>query len=236
MVKREITKIYVILLISLLCHINLSSQTIERYKREDVEWLDIWLPNVNKTGLPRILLIGNSITRQYYPEVQKLLSSTAYVDRISTSKSLGDHALLEEISLVLSYGDYDIIHVNNGMHGWDYSEEEYSEALPNLYNLIRKRAKKAKIIWATTTPIRSTKEMGKFNIRNERVKKRNRIVIDFFKDKKVYINDLYKIAVKDSTFYSLKDGIHPNSFGVSALANEVARILKYTLNKNSDFI
>lgn len=223
---------YLIFLIALFWCVEISSQNIEKTKRESIEWLDVWLPNTNKTDLPRILLIGNSITRQYYPEVEKLLLGKAYVDRLSTSKSLGDFALLEEISLILSYCNYDIIHISNGMHGWDYSEEEYGAALPLLYNLIRKSAPEAKIIWATTTPILSTKERGKFNPRNERVKMRNRLLLEFLDGKDVYINDLYDIAVRDSTFYSLKDGIHPSSYGVKALAIEVIGKINNILKNN----
>jgi hypothetical protein len=31
--------------------------------REDIEWLDAWLPHTNDHGLPYVLLIGDSITR-----------------------------------------------------------------------------------------------------------------------------------------------------------------------------
>lgn len=59
-------------------------------KRETVEWIDVWLPHTNDDKLPRVLLIGNSITRGYYPKVEKLLKGKAYVARLTTSKSLGD--------------------------------------------------------------------------------------------------------------------------------------------------
>ena len=29
--------------------------------REDIEWLDVWMPHTNDTLLPRVLYIGNSI-------------------------------------------------------------------------------------------------------------------------------------------------------------------------------
>lgn len=72
--------------------------------REDIEWLDVWLPHTNDHQLPRVLLIGDSITRGYYPDVEKALAGPAYVARLSTSKSLGDPALLKEIALILSEG------------------------------------------------------------------------------------------------------------------------------------
>src|ERR1700744_2027415 len=83
--------------------------------RENIEWLDVWIPDTNATGLPRILLIGDSITREYDPVVEKSLKGKAYVARLATSKSLGDPLLLDQVALVLREQHFDIIHFNNGM-------------------------------------------------------------------------------------------------------------------------
>lgn len=98
-------------------------------KRETVEWIDVWLPHTNDDKLPRVLLIGNSITRGYYPKVEKLLKGKAYVARLTTSKSLGDPALIQEINLIMSYGKFDLVHFNNGLHGWEYTEDEYDGSI-----------------------------------------------------------------------------------------------------------
>jgi hypothetical protein len=45
--------------------------------RESIEWCDIWISHANETNLPRVLLIGDSITRAYYPEVEKRLEGKA---------------------------------------------------------------------------------------------------------------------------------------------------------------
>lgn len=52
------------------CAIVYAQADMEKTKRESVEWLDLWMPKTNETGLPRVLLIGNSIIRQYYPELR----------------------------------------------------------------------------------------------------------------------------------------------------------------------
>jgi len=54
----------------------------------------------------RVLLIGDSITHGYYPEVQARLKAQAYVARLTTSKSVGDPALLDEVALVLRQPDF----------------------------------------------------------------------------------------------------------------------------------
>jgi hypothetical protein len=42
--------------------------------REDIEWLGVWLPQTNDGKLPRVLLIGDSITPGYDPEVEEALA------------------------------------------------------------------------------------------------------------------------------------------------------------------
>src|ERR1051325_4851438 len=123
--------------------------------RESIEWCDIWISHANETNLPRVLLIGDSIARDYYPEVEKRLAGKAFVARLATSRFVADPVLLKEIELVLSQEKFDVIHFNNGMHGWQHSEAEYREAFPKFIKALRKHAPDAKLIWGTTTPLRN---------------------------------------------------------------------------------
>ena len=80
---------------------------------ESIEWCDIWISHANETNLPRVLLFGDSITRDYYPGVEKHLEGKAYVARLATSRFASDPVLLQEIALVLDNTKFDIIHFNN---------------------------------------------------------------------------------------------------------------------------
>src|SRR5437899_7452530 len=120
---------------------------------ESIEWCDIWISHANETNLPRVLLIGDSITRDYYPEVEKRLAGKAFVARLTTSRFLADPVLLKEIELVLDQMKFDVIHFNNGMHGWQYTEADYRKAFPSFLETIRAHAPKARLIWAATTPV-----------------------------------------------------------------------------------
>src|SRR6266516_6546925 len=106
--------------------------------REAIEWCDIWISHANETNLPRVLLIGDSIARYYYPEVEKRLAGKAFVARLATSRFLADPVLLKEIEMVLEGTKFDVIHFNNGMHGWQHSEEAYRKAFPKLIKTDRK--------------------------------------------------------------------------------------------------
>src|SRR5258708_7741391 len=161
--------------------------------RESIEWCDIWISHANETNLPRVLLIGDSIARDYYPEVEKRLAGKAFVGRLATSRFVADPVLLKEIESVLDGAKFDVVQFNNGMHGWQHSEAEYRKAFPKLIKTIRSHAPKAKLVWATTTPLRNGKGVTgdpKGEYSDERVAARNTIAADIVTAQKIPINDL----------------------------------------------
>lgn len=191
-------------------------------KRENTEWLDIWAPHTNETGLPRVLLLGHSITRLYSPSVDKQLDGKAFVTRLSTSKSLGDPAYLDEVKLILSQYDYDVIHVSNGAHGWKYTIEEYSAALEQLYALLKECEPEAKLIWATNPPM---EDKTMYGITLER----NQCIRAFLADKDIPIDDTFAVLDGKTEYYEGTDGVHPNEKGVEALAETVVGIISEAL-------
>lgn len=198
--------------------------------REDIEWLDVWLPNTNRQDLPRILLIGDSITRAYGPGVETRLSGAAYVGRMATSKSLGDPALLEQVSLVLREQRFDIIHFNNGLHGHEYTEGEYQAAFPELLATMRKYAPASRLVWASSTDVREKDDLGRAAPFNARVIERNRIAAGIASKEGIEVDDLYSL-VKDHPEWHAKDGVHFNQEGVKAQATQVSAALKEALAK-----
>lgn len=197
--------------------------------REDTEWSNFWMPHTNDTELPHILLIGNSIVMRYSGEVEKQLKDMAYCARFSTSKSLGDPGYLAEIELVLQHKKFDVIHFNNGLHGFDYTEQEYIRDYPKLHTLLKKYAPEAKLIWATTTPVRDNEELDKIAPRNRQVIERNRLVAEYLQGKDVQINDLYALLIDRADYFNKGDGIHPNQAGTKILADQVSKVLKEAL-------
>jgi hypothetical protein len=87
------------------------------------------LSHANESNLPRVLLIGDSIARDYFPEVETNLAGKAYVASLATSRSVSDPVLLQEIALLLDNTKFDVIHFNNGMHGWQHSEAQAIAAM-----------------------------------------------------------------------------------------------------------
>ena len=191
--------------------------------RESIEWCDIWISYPNETNLPRVLLIGDSITRDYYAEVEKRLAGKAFVARLATSRFVADPVLLKEVELVLDATPFDVIHFNNGLHGWQHSETEYQTALPKFIQTIRAHALKARLIWATTTTLRDGKSntvTSKAESSDERIMARNAIAAEIVTAQKIPINDL-NAAMRDHPEYH-SDNFHFNSQGIQIQAAQVS--------------
>ena len=196
--------------------------------RESTEWLDVWLPNSNDHDLPRVLLIGDSITRGYGKAVEERLKGKAYVGRLATSKSLGDPALAEEVALVLRQMSFDVVHFNNGMHGNAYTEEEYGAAIPAILATIRHGAPNAKLILATTTDVRVKGDLSRADAKTERMVKRNAIVAEAARRERIPLDDLFA-AVQGHPEYHALDGVHFAEAGSAVLAAQVAAAVEKVL-------
>jgi hypothetical protein len=161
---------------------------------ESIEWCDIWISHANETNLPRVLLLGDSIP-----------------------------VLLKEIESVLDGTKFDVIHFNNGMHGWQHSEAEYRKAFPKLIKTIRSHAPKAKLIWATTTPLRDgtgATHDPKAEYSDERIAARNAVAAEMVAAQHIPIDDL-NAAVRGHPEYH-SDNVHFNGEGIQIQAAQVS--------------
>ena len=132
-----------------------------------IEWTWIVEPASIDDRLPDVLLIGDSITRNYYPDVATALTGRANVFLFSTSASAGDARLPAQIA---EYGRmidrrFAVVHFNNGMHGWAYTDRDYAVALPSVVAAIRAACPGARLVWASTTPVRRDAAAGATNAR-----------------------------------------------------------------------
>lgn len=190
---------------------------------ESIEWCDIWISHANETNLPRVLLIGDSITRAYYPEVEKNLAGKAYVGRLASSAFISDPVLIKQIEMVLGQYKFDVIHFNNGMHGWQHSEKEYARAFPKFLKTIQKYAPNAKLIWGNTTPLKISPNLPAGNqtqATDERIAARNKIALKFVRAKGIPVDDLNTPMRGHPELHS--DNVHFNEQGIKIQAAQVA--------------
>lgn len=191
----------------------------DEIRRERIEWCDIWVTDADREKLPRVLLVGDSITRGYFNGVEERLAGKACCARVTTSKSIGDPGLLPEVELLLDQYRFDVIHVNNGLHGWGYTEEQYARAFGPFMSAITEKAAGARIIWAQTTPVIDKGSTD--NERTNRVKARNRIAAEFAAARSLPVDDLFSLVVGHPEWYS-PDGVHFNGKGIDAQSRQVA--------------
>ncbi len=194
-------------------------------KRENIEWTDVWFPNSNNHDLPRVALVGDSIMRAYFNAVEADLKGKAYCARIATSKAVGDPALPTQLAVFLAEEKFNVVHFNIGMHGWGYSEDDYRQYLPELLAAIRKGAPGAKLIWASTTPVRKDKSPGPTN---DRIAARNQIAREFFEKQGIAIDDLNTLMASHNDLH--KDDVHFNDEGSQLLAAQVAAAVTKVLS------
>ena len=199
-------------------------------KREAIEWCDVWVMGANQANLPRVLVIGDSIAKSYYPAVEKAFKGQAQCARLATSKSICDPAFLRELGLVLDDYTFSVIHINNGLHGWDYSEDDYAKALPAVLDFFRAHAKEAKIVWANTTPVRKGKAVSEVDPKTTRVQERNRIAGKIAETRALPVTDLYAVVAEHPEYFS-EDGVHFNADGQRALAEKVIAAISTALKR-----
>jgi hypothetical protein len=196
--------------------------------RERIEWIDIWVTDADKDDLPRVLFVGDSITRGYFGGVEKHLAGKAYCARLTTSKCVSDPTFDDDLLLLLKQYKFSAIHFNNGLHGWGYTEDQYRDGLLRTVAAVKQHSGDAKLIWATTTPMRESSDLQKFSERTERVKVRNRLATEIMKQHEVPTNDLFEF-VKDHADWQSTDGVHFNANGNENLEKQVAESVSDSL-------
>ena len=193
-------------------------------RREDIEWCDIWIPQARASHLPRLLMVGDSITRAYFNDVEKTLKDRWLCGRLATSRSVCDRAFLKELNLVLDDYPVAMIHFNNGLHGWDYSESEYGEHLDQAVRAILERRPASRLVLATSTPVRRTGNLLAMDAVTARVIERNRRVAQVAARHHLPVNDLFAVIQDHPEHYS-PDGVHLNSAGDALLGGHVGNFI-----------
>lgn len=202
--------------------------TAPKIALESTEWLEYRAFHAEAGDLPRVLLIGDSISGGYFEGVAKGLEGRAYVTRLGSSKPVSLPAYFDEVRLALSQHAYAVIHFNNGLHGWDYTEEEYAAGLARLIDCLKAGAPGAKLIWASSTPWRTgAPGFAGFEPRHARILVRNRLAAELMGKAGIPINDLF--GLMEPRHALLCDGVHYTAEGNAVLAAQVLDVIRKAL-------
>ena len=100
--------------------------------------------------LPRVLLIGDSVSRGYTQPTRRALAGKANVHRAPAN--CGPTASgLKNLDAWLGEGKWDVIHFNFGIHDRATPASDYVKRLEEI--VVRLEKTGAKLVWASTTPI-----------------------------------------------------------------------------------
>jgi hypothetical protein len=203
-----------------------SPTAVQDVKLEQNDWTTIWIENANQTSLPRILLVGDSITEGYYTKFKKRIEDNYYLGRYTTSKFVANPDFISELSILLHRYHFEVIVLNNGLHGWDYSLDSYQNGLEETLNLLSDIAPETQIIWCQTTPVRLDEDLTLLDPLNRQVVARNQIASEIMGREGIPVIDLYKEMLDHPEYYR-NDGMHFNEQGQ---AYQAELISSYLLN------
>ncbi len=189
-------------------------------------------------GLPRVLLIGDSISMGYTLPTRELLKGKANLHRIPRNGSSTKDAL-PYIDGWIAEGKWDVIHFNWGLHDLKHFKDGKMELTApqvstpdeyerNLRELVKKmKATGAKLIWATTTPV---PEGSDGRVAGDE-KKYNEAAAHVMKDEGVPTDDLHALCVPKLAEWQRPSNVHFTEAGYASLAAKVAADIATALKK-----
>lgn len=196
---------------------NLGSYYLPLYRQDKVKGVPTgWDFVADQPGLPRVLLIGDSISRGYTLPVRARLAGRANVHR--APENCGPTANgLKKLAVWLGAGKWDVIHFNFGIHDRATPEADYAAQLAELH--ARLRATGATLIWASSTPLPAESRYGA----DAAIVRRNEIAARVMAVHGTRVDDLYTYISPRLADYQKRNDVHFSDAGYDFLGEHVAR-------------
>ena len=177
--------------------------------------------------LPRVLLIGDSVSRGYTLATRKNLAGRANVHR--APENCGPTATgLKKIEVWLGDGKWDVIHFNFGIHDRNTPIADYAKRLELLVARMEKTG--AKLVWASTTPIPDDEKQNQKAIS---IVEHNQAAAGIMKQHNIPVDDLFAAVGPHLGEYQLPNNVHFKEEGYDFLGQQVARAISDRLKDSS---
>jgi acyl-CoA thioesterase-1 len=199
-----------------------------------------FVPIEDDPKLPRVLILGDSISIGYTIAVRELLRDKANVHRPPANCGNTTQGLAH-LDQWLGEGKWDVIHFNFGLHDLKYLDAEGRYVGPpkgkqvtplpqyekNLRELVARLKKtEAKLIWASTTPV---PDGSAGRVAGEEIAY-NRVAARIMDENGIVIDDLYGVMEKNLELYQRVSNVHFTTAGNRALARTVASSIEAALS------
>lgn len=175
--------------------------------------------------LPRVLLIGDSVSRGYTQAVRKALAGKANVHRAPANCGPTSSGL-KNIEAWLGDGKWDVIHFNFGIHDRGTPIADYTRRLEELVERMKKAG--ARLVWASTTPIPDdpAKKQTAASI-----VERNQAAAAVMQKHGVATDDLFAAITPHLAAMQNPNDVHFNGKGYDFLGETAARAIEEALRK-----
>lgn len=208
--------------------------------------------SIAQDDLPKVLIIGDSIYRQPASELNKAYKGKVKIvfPSIQPGEVRNSFTVLEKLDELLGDGQWDLIHLNIGLGDLIYrvpnvklfrvmppeaggvrntSPAAYEKNLDELIKRIKSKSK-AKIIWASTTPIRHS-STHVFDMKSEI--DYNQIAAKVMKKHQVQVNDMYEhVKGLINMDKPASHGVDPFFFDRKPIHEPIAAIIQKELKVN----
>lgn len=194
--------------------------------------------------LPKVLIIGDSISIGYMEPLAELLSEVAELEHNSGNAQHSRYGL-DNLDQWLGDTEWAVIHFNHGLHDLKYvddqgknvsSKEEGHIQIPlhqyakNMEAIAQRlKASGAHLIFATTTPYPADPE-GPLREKDDAARY-NKVALEIMSRNGIQINDLYMFALPQLEQIQRPRNVHFTEAGSRVLAEEVARHIREALKK-----
>lgn len=174
-------------------------------------------------ALPRVLLIGDSVSRAYTQTVRKALAGKANVHRAPAN--CGPTATgVKKIDIWLGDGEWDLIHFNFGIHDRNTPLEDYTARLEQL--ITRMKETGATLIWAHSTPLPDLPEKDWTAVS---MIERNTAAAELMNKHNISVNNLFTAITPQLDELQNPDDCHFNSSGNEFLGMKTAQFIEAQL-------
>jgi len=170
--------------------------------------------------LPRVLLIGDSVSRGYTQAVRKALAGKANVHRAPANCGPTATGIKRIDAWLTSAGSdeaWDVIHFNFGIHDRNTPITDYTTRLEQLIK--RMQATGAALVWASTTPIPDDPKTGQTAAS---IVDRNAAAAKLMADRNVAIDDLFGFITPHLAEVQPPNDVHFTGKGYDLLGRQVA--------------
>ncbi len=191
-------------------------------------------PITDVPGLPRVLLIGDSISIGYTVPVRDLLKGKANVHRIPENGGPTTNGTAK-LAKWIGTSKWDVIHFNWGLHDLKFMDNGKAQVSltdyeKNLRELVKQlKATNAKLIWCATTPVPDAKLTPPR--KDSDVQAYNAVAKKVMEENKVPINDLYAHTLPKLAEVQRPANVHFTTSGSEFLAKRVAKSIEEALAK-----